>query len=97
GSQQLTLGVQPRVPSMLGMHLVASQVARKLQFGPPSVASSTNVRPCRPENLGKRPASVAAVGVPPLGLTVMARENARVMGPSLPQYARLMGSPGTGG
>src|SRR5260221_9040571 len=69
---------------MLGRHIVASQFAPQLQFGPPSVARMTNVRPLSAESLLTRLRSVAAVGVPPTAGTDVYVRNAFETGPGLP-------------
>src|SRR5258707_10532540 len=97
-SQQLVPAGQPNCRSMFGMQALASHAARGLQFGPPSVARRTTVRPRRAATVGSSAVKVAAVGVAPFGLTsdgkLIAREKPRVTGPSVPQIPSRMGSPG---
>src|SRR5215470_9717000 len=58
-------GTHGGVASMFGMHSLMAHTAAASQFGPPSVARITNVRPLSPCRCGTNPCSVAAVGVPP--------------------------------
>src|SRR4051794_5581572 len=60
-------GGHPWRPSMLSMHAAEAHTAAELQFGPPSVARMTNVRPASLESVGTSAWSEAAVGVPPSG------------------------------
>src|SRR5450631_1503848 len=83
GSQQLNVDVQPSTPSMFGMQLETGH-ATSLQFGPPSVARMTNVRPESLVSVGKRSRSVAAVGVPPNGPGDVTESIVDVVGPCVP-------------
>src|SRR5262245_56760687 len=64
--QFMPFGVQPPRPSTLRMHVSTLHMICWLQFGPPSVASTTYVF-FAPANFFVSSRIVSAVGVPPLG------------------------------